>query len=332
MPLYPLDDSPTHAELGAGRRKDADFDLVEEGEVFEPVSVRIDADKLLSYAFAQGDYGSWYFGDSPFGGPIGHPLLLANDLLFLFYEHYDGNTARGLHTHEQLGFHAPVRFGETVTVSGVYSQKYVSRGRGYVVLEAEARGEDGRLLVTHRGTEIMRTVTSEVAGRSLGSPQGRRVEAVIDASLPVAERARPGIPPRSGVPGVSRHFTQDQMSTFSWLSHGYRNVHTDIERARESGVGRTIVQALQQTGLITQAMVAFFGESWFTSGRLDMRYTHPAFCREQLTVGAAVLGEADGRLELEVWVDADTGARTALGWASAAIGSDERRPAPLLPW
>jgi len=323
-------DLPVHAERG-GSRKDADWDLVTIPEDFGPTHRVVTRDKRLAFAFAQGDYGSWYFQDSPFGGPVCHPMIFANDLLFLFYENYDGNTAEGLHTHEQLTFHSPARPGELVTFTGQYVEKFVKRGQGYVVLRAEARGEDGRLIVTHRGTEIMRTRVEEVAGRNRGSTPARAVEARIDESLPVATRAAVGIPERTGLPPVVRHFTQDQMNTYSWLAEGYRNVHTDHGRARDSGSERTVVQALQQTGLVVDAMVDFFGPTWFTTGALDLRYVNPAYCGERLTARAAVLGLADdGRLELEVWVEKDGGERTVLGWARAEIGQEASRPVQLL--
>jgi acyl dehydratase len=232
-----MTETVTHAEAGRGLRKDASFDLVEIPEPFGPVTVTIDQDKLRTFAFAVDDYSSWYFGDSPFGGPIGHPILLANDLLFLFYENYDGNTAEGLQSHERLTFHSPARVGETITVSGAYTEKYEKRGHGYVVLDAEARGEDGRLIIHHHGTEIMRTRAGEVGGASTPSEAPRRVEGIIDETLPVATRARAGLAPRTRVPGVTRRFHQDQLNSFSWLARGYRNVHTDIDSARKSGVG-----------------------------------------------------------------------------------------------
>src|SRR5690606_22737729 len=114
------------------QKKEARYELVEIPERFGPVEVVVDEAKVRAYAFSQGDYGSWYFGESPFGGPVGHPLVLANDLLFLFYEEYDGNTAQGLHTHEDLTFVNPVHVGERVTVSGGYVEKYERRGQGYV--------------------------------------------------------------------------------------------------------------------------------------------------------------------------------------------------------
>lgn len=319
----------THAESHADG-KDAAFDAIVIPEPFPAVEVTLDADRVRNYAFAQGDYGSWYFSESPFGGPIGHPLQLANDLLFLFYETYNGNTAEGLQTHERLRWSSPLHLGESVRVEGGYVERFENRGHGYVVMEADARAADGRRILEHRGTEIMRTRAGEVAGKSRGTPAGRRVAASPDRSLSLLTVATPGAPLGSPVAGLTRHFTQDQMNAFSWLARGYRNVHTDIGRARDSGVDRTIVQALQQTGLIAEAMVAYFGASWFTSGELDLRYTHPAFCDEALTVQAALVGESGDVQELEVWIDSESGARTALGWARARVTDDVRRPRQLI--
>ena len=312
--------------------KEARYENVEIPEPMGPVSVVVDRRYVLDYAFARGDYGDWYFRDSPFGGAVGHPLVLANELLFLFYANYDGNTAQGLHTHERLRFRSPVRVGERVTVSGGYVEKYERRGQGYVTLDATARGEDGRVLVEHLGKEIMRTVAGEVAGRgrAAGDERPRTVLGTTDPSHPTVERAAHGLPERAPVAGRTGAFSQDQMYVFSWGGRGYSNVHTSTEKAAASGVDRTIVQAQQQTGLIVSSMVDLFGATWFTTGELDLRFISPVFVGDTLTVSGAVVGEQEGRLEVEVWITKADGTRTAVGWASAEIGDDDARPVPLL--
>jgi len=312
------------------QKKEARYELVEIPERFGPVEVVVDEAKVRAYAFSQGDYGSWYFGESPFGGPVGHPLVLANDLLFLFYEEYDGNTAQGLHTHEDLTFVNPVHVGERVTVSGGYVEKYERRGQGYVTLKAEARGEDGRLLVKHIGKEIMRTRAGDVVGRGKAEGSGRRVRAEVRDDLAVATQAASGLEPLTPLPTLSRSFDQDQMMVFSWAGKGYSNVHTSRERAEASGLDRTIVQAQQQTGLIVEAMTSFFGAAWFTSGHLDLRFVGPAFVGDLLTVHGAVAGGTDGRLEIEVWIAKESGQKTALGWASGELAGVTPGPSQLL--
>jgi len=312
--------------------KEARYELVEIPEPFGPVTLDVDRQKILDYAYAQHDYGDWYFRESPFGGPIGHPLVLANDLLFLFYQVYDGNTAQGLHTHETLRFRSPVAVGETVTVDGGYTEKYEARGQGYVTLEAVARGADGRVLVEHVGKEIMRTVAGDIVGkgRSAESSRRRSVEAVVDTGVPAITVAGHGAPPRAGIPARTIAFTQDQMSLFSWAGKGYANVHTSPAKAAETGLDRTIVQAQQQTGHVVTNLVDVFGASWFTSGELDLRFVSPAYVGDVLTTTGAVLGETDGRLELEVWVENGQGTKTAVGWASAEIDDATARPVQLI--
>ena len=301
-------------------------------EPFGPVKVRVDEAKVKEFAVAVDDRGDWHLGErSPFGGPIGQPLVLANDLLFLFYEGYDGNTARGLHTHEQLSFRSPVHVGEEVTITGAYVDKYERRGQGYVVLEAEARGEDGRLLVRHRGTEIMRAQAGAVVGRrSAGEPSGRRVTFEVADGLAPAERARAGLAARTPIAPLRKHVTQEQMCIFSWGARGYRNVHTDPQVAAEQGLDRTLVQAQQQTSFIAEAMTRFFGPAWLTSGELDLRFVSPAFGGDRLAVEGAVVGEVETEqgpgLEVEVWVKREDGTATGIGWARAALdGHDDTR-------
>ncbi|WP_283135232.1 FAS1-like dehydratase domain-containing protein [Rhizohabitans arisaemae] len=307
------------------KKKEALYELVEIPEEFGPVEVVVDEERVKAFAFAVDDYGDWYLGEqSPFGGPIGHPLVLANELLFLFYDKYDGNTARGLHTHEKLTFLSPVRRGEKVTLTGSYVAKYERRGQGYVVLEAVARGEDGRELVRHRGIEIMRAHAGSVVGRrSAAASTGRRVTGEVAAGTAPVDRARPGLAPRTPITPLAKHVTQEQMYVFSWGGRGYRNVHTDPGRAAESGLDATLVQAQQQTSFVTQAMTRFFGPSWLTSGELDMRFISPAFAGDHLTVGGAVLGEVrtphGPGLELEVWIERPNGVKTGVGWAVAAL-------------
>jgi acyl dehydratase len=323
-------------ESGTTPKKEPRFELVEIPEPFRPVQLVVDEQTVKSFAFATDDFGSWYLGEqSPFGGPIGHPLILANELLFLFYDKYDGNTSMGLHTHEQLTFLSPVRRDERVTVEGAYVDRYERRGQGYVVLEAVALGEDGRELVRHRGIEIMRTHAGSIVGRRSAGQAGRRVTGEVAEGVAPVDRARPDIPSRAPIAHLAKHVTQEQMYVFSWGGRGFRNLHTDPARAADSGLDRTVVQAQQQTAFITESMTRFFGPAWFDSGELDLRFISPAYVNDDLTVGGAVLGEVETdqgkRLELEVWVRRDDGTPTAVGWARAdASGGGSHPPDDLV--
>ncbi|WP_103663146.1 hypothetical protein [Microbacterium sp. CJ77] len=313
--------------------KEALYELITVPEDFGTVTFRVTQDLIDDTTYALGDHAAWYYRDSPFGGPIAPPMTLANDLLFMFYRGYDGNTAQGLHTHAFLRFSSPVRPGEEVTVGGAYVEKYVKRGHGFVTLEATATGIDGRELIYYIGKEIMRTVPGDVAGKgtSDATERTRTVIGVADPALPVAEHAHADLPPGSPLPTLTTHFSQNQLVVFSWGGYGFMNVHTSRKRAADAGLDRTIVQAFQQSGVLVQLMVGFFGPSWFNGGELDLKYTHPLFVDETFSVSGRVLGvTTDGRLECEVWADKATGERTLLGWASAPLEGAGPGPEQML--
>ncbi|MCI2418435.1 hypothetical protein MOQ72_13435 [Saccharopolyspora sp. K220] len=297
--------------------KEAVFENIEIPERFGPFEVVVDERMVKNYAFAQDD-ASWLVDEH--GRPAAHPAVLSNELLFLFYSVYDGNTAQGLHTHEDLSFHSLIRIGEKVTLSGQYVATFTRRGKGYVVMEAEARGDDGRLLIRHRGTEIMRVRAADVVGRATASRPSRvvtgeqlDVEPASKASFDLAERT-PIVP-------VTKQISQEQMYVFSWGGRGFSNIHTDLAGARRSGMDRTVAQAMQQVGYLAQMLTAFHGAAWITDGHLSVKFVHPFYVEDEVTAQGAVLGSVDheGRrhLESEVWVENQHGEKTAVGWAHA---------------
>lgn len=306
-------------------KKEVLYELIDIPESFGPVEVVLGEEKAKSFAFSVDDYCSWYLGStSPFGGPICHPLILANELLWLYFERYDRNTARGLHTQERLNFLSPIRRGESVTIAGAFVERYERRGQGYVALEAVARGDDGRELMRHRGVEIVRADAGAIVGRrSVKSPTDRKVTTEVLSGATPVRHARRGLAHRTPLVSLSKHVTQEQMYVFSWGGRDFKNVHTDLSHALDSGLTLPVVQAQHQVAFVTEAMVLFFGPSWFTSGKLDMKFISPAYAGDTLVVEGAVLSEVeiDGEegLEVEVWIRCTDGTLTGIGWARASL-------------
>jgi acyl dehydratase len=304
--------------------KEAKFELVQVGEQFGPLEETVTDHKVKSFAFTVDDYSPWYFGESPFGGRIGHPALLANDLLMLYLTKYDPTTIMGLHTHEEVWFHNPVFVGETVSLQARYVDKYVRRDKGYVVTEAEARGQDGRLLLRRRGTEILRVQPGSVVGRHTDEVKSRRVSGDYDRTLAFAPRARADLPIGAPVAPLTKQLHQDQVSIFSRIDQFFLNIHTDLESARGAGLETTIAQGEMSVVFLSEMLTNFFGPSWLTSGWLSAKFIHPTYTGKTVTVSAVVtdrVEEAAGlRLELECWVKDDEEQMTVVGWASGLVG------------
>lgn len=306
----------------ATEKKEPRYELVQIPEEFGPVQMLVDDHRIKTYAFTQDDYRSWYFSDnSPFNRRIGHASILTNDLLWLFLTSRENIV--GLHAQEELWFHNPVFAGEQATLQGKYVDKYEKRGKGYVVMEAEARGEDGRLLVRRRGIEIMRSDLGPVVGRRSAKDVDEQVTAEYRKEVVPAEQARADLEPETPIAPLVKHVTQEQMSIFSKAGEYSKNFHTDLDRAREAGLRLPVAQGQQLVGYLTEMLTNFFGATWFTSGWEKLKFIHPVYAGETVTAHGIVTGmveENEGaRLELEIWVENGDGVKAAVGWASAVV-------------
>jgi acyl dehydratase len=315
-------------ELEAGCKEPV-FENLAIPERFGPVTLVVDDHKVKRFAFTQDDHHPWHLDTSPFGYRIGHATLLANDLVQLFTTVYAASRTVGLHTEEQLWFDSPVRVGERVTLDGAYVESYHRRGQGYVVMEARARGEDGRSILRHRGVEILRTVPGAIAGRSStnGGVGGdaRPVTGEVDAALPVARTAGDGLRPGMALPELAKEITAEQASVFSRCGEYVRNIHNDLDIARRGGMPVPIVQGQQQCDLVAELLTRFSGTRWFTDGWLRTKFVRPVAVFEPLRVGGVVHAVHGGAAELDVWVRRGDGHLSTVGWARCPVGPGGER-------
>jgi len=311
----------TAARKGVAAR----YENIELLEDFGPISELVDDYAVKRFAFAMDDYHPWYFGPSPFGRRIAHAGILANDILQLFTQVYDPNTVVGLHTHEELWFVNPILVPERVRLYGKYVEKYERRGKGYVVMEADARGEDGRVLVRHRGIEILHVAPSAVVGKSTAELPERRVTGEYQKDVAPAPQARRGLVPGTPLVPLHKQPLQDQIAVFSMIRKHFRNIHTDIDVARRAGLRDTLAQGQMETVYLTELLTSFFGAAWFTTGWQKVKFLRPVYCGDKLTARGVVCGERhegpDTVLDLEIWVENETGEMTAAGWASGRVAS-----------
>ena len=312
-------------DLEAGLKEPV-FENLEIPETLGPVTVLIDDHKIKRFSFTQDDYSSWYLEASPFGGDrIGQPALLGNDLVQLFTTRYRASKTVGFHTEEQMWFDNPAKLGETVTLSGTYTEAYERRGQGYVIMEAQAVGENGRSIVRHRGVEILRTVPGRIAGRGSDTPTRR-----VTGELPPEPRFVEAFGPDTRVGDVlkplAKTITFEQAAVFSRIGEYVRNTHNDLDIARAGELRVPIVQGQQQAGCVAEYLAGAFGTAWFTDGWFQVKFISPLEVFDPVEITAhvtAITPGADGaKAELEVWVRRQSDHRlTLVGWASCRLQS-----------
>jgi acyl dehydratase len=310
-------DADTALDLEAGL-KEPEFENLEIPEKLGPVTVRVDDHKIKRFAFTQDDHHPWHLEASPFDGRrIGQAALLGNDLVQLFTTVYAASQVVGLHTEEQLWFDSPAFLDEDVTLEGTYTEAYERRGQGYVVMEATAKGADGRSILRHRGVEILRTKPGDVAGRGSATPAAadERVTGEVPADAPAFDPAAPAV--GQLLTPLGKTFTVEQAAVFSRIGEYVRNIHNDLDLARAGGLRVPIVQGQQQYGALAELLTRAFGASFFTGGWLRVKFLKTVDVHEPIEASGIVTAVHDGRVDLQVWVRRADGALSAAGWASA---------------
>jgi len=303
--------------------KEPTFENLEIPEQFGPVSFRVDEHKVKRFAFTQDDYSPWALDKGPEGFPVGQAGLLTNDVVQLFTTKYRASHTVGLHTEEQVWFHSPVRVGEVVTLQGAYTDAYERRGQGYVVMDAEVTGEDGRAILTHRGIEIFRTRPGGLVGRGSAPVEGRRVTGEVDVAVPPAEVASAQLAPGTQIAPLRKVITQEQASIFSRAGEYVRNIHNDLQIAQQAGLRIPIVQGQQQWCLVAELLTRFFGYRFLSAGWLRCKFVNALDVFDPIEVTGAVVGveQRDGAtvMDVDVWVRRSDGALTVVGWASCPL-------------
>jgi acyl dehydratase len=298
--------------------KKQSYQAVEIGERFGPTPLLVDEHFVQGFAFAVDDFGPAYFQAPGVCGPSAHSSGIAKKMLHQFMEVYDPQAIRSVHLKEDIWFDAPVPFGETVTLSGEYTDKFVRRGRPSVTLESVARDRSGRALVRQRSVEIVPTLekVEESEPRPFDGLSGRRVSPEMPASAPVAATVADLTKPDSPLPVMMKTIHQDQMSVFVGANEGWRNIHTDPEVARREGFNGSIMSGMIQACWFSQMMIAFFGAEFLSGGRLGVTFLAPVEAGETIACHGVVRSmAAGGAVEVEFWSLNAAGKMTAGGWA-----------------
>jgi acyl dehydratase len=106
------------------------------------------------YALGIEDPNPWYLEDSPFGGPVANPILIVAQHVRLLKTKYVA--AGNVHTRHETQFRNPARLGKKIRISGKLVDKYIKRGREYLVVECHSVDEDGVEICRDRRTIITR--------------------------------------------------------------------------------------------------------------------------------------------------------------------------------
>lgn len=294
------------------------YDILEVGQAFRSDERLLRPQDIEAYAASVDDYDPWFFEPGPFGSPIAHPTILANQALFLRHNHY--MVPAGLHARMTYEFLAPIPLGTRARTLGTMVDKYWRRDKPYMVTGYETVDEAGVPLV--RGRFVQMLFANATAPPPGSGPKPEPERRAIDPAITTATGRSGALAIGQQLPTLEREVTQRKIDIYSGVKPG--SIHTDPEWAKAKGFEATIAQGMMSTAYVSTMLTEAAGSGFVVGGTIDCRFLRPVLCGDVLTIEGTVLGFAPdptgrSRVHVSVTVRNQRGEQTLGGSASALV-------------
>jgi hypothetical protein len=290
------------------------YDSVEVGADLGAISYAMTEEKLESFRHATGDPGALY------------PTIATKDFFYLLGNRYQVGLM--LHAKHESFYQRPPAPGIQVHVTGRVVDKYVRRGRAFVVVESLSQDGAGQVLVRSRTTFLPLAEPGAVgrdgdAGekREEGGPAvaGRQPRPIAAGGLVVGEMIGP----------IRRRLTPETMEEFERCSEliverpRRESIHVNPDLARQAGQSAPVASGMHSVAHLGHLLRDALGESWTLGGHIAVNHVKPLHAGDELSAQARMAGVLEGtagpRLAFEVWCEDDLGNRTTVGTADVAL-------------
>ena len=201
---------------------------------------------------------------------------------------------------------APMRAGETYVAGGSIQDIYPHRDRSVVYYAVDVKDAAGELVVrTHHHQSFLR---ERPADGQVAFRDPRRKPGARKFEVPAGERFG----------GLTRTITLEMCGTYF---HGDANYHTDKEASAKLGFRDVVVGGRMTLAYAAHLLEERFGEAWWQSGRLNVKFTNPAWPNDTIAVHGVVAGAAADDPERQavfVWITKADDTVVLIGEASVA--------------
>jgi len=239
-------------------------------------------------------------------GRTAAPALLFHSEVYRSLAWYLPNIFGNLHARQEWQLFAPLTVGTTVRTRSTVVERYLKRGREYVVNEVLLTDEAGRWLQRSR-THQSFLVEAERHGLVVDRDREKRA----DRQFAIGEGPGMALTP------FTRTITIPMCEAFSGPE---KNYHTDRASAQMLGFPDIVVQGMWSVCLISELMTTAYGLAWQLGGTLDLRLVNVVWVQDALTAHGKVREEvAEGakrRLHLDVWCEKPDGTKATVGTAT----------------
>ncbi len=269
---------------------------------------------VATYMAGTDDPSPWYTGSSPFeagsGGAAVAPALILHSEVYHYGGWYLKNIFGNLHAKQEWDLFAPMMVGDTVRTHSTIIDRYIKRGRDYVVNEVQVFGDGGRLLSrarTHQSFLLDESNTGFAVDKSREKDKKRRVES---GEGDFVEK----------LVSIEKPVSIDMCKTFS---PGV-TYHNDADAAKKLGFPDIVVQGMMTVCFLSELMTNRFGEGWYSGGRMSVNLVNVLWGEDGGVTCKGVIREftpesSARRAHCEIWAEKADGTKVIVGTASAVV-------------
>ena len=262
-----------------------------------PIRLDVTADMAARFAQAVDSTCSWYVGVSPFGGAIVPYTAIEQIMLVTLGDAYRVSDApRGTVQHRlAVNYRTPATIGSVITLGGRTLRKSELPRRYESSFSFEVVMDNGALVMDGIVTQAHLLGGAKNAGEQTGS------------GAPPPERNDAPKPADPRFPPVELPMTLKAMRLYAaWpglaaYGRSLENQHTNEIEAQRLGRPGVIAMGCHLVGYLEEYLLRSLGQSWLTTGRLNITFVGMVLVGDTLNVSARSRGrDADDRLILDV--------------------------------
>lgn len=287
--------------------RDIPFDDIVIGLELGPTEILVNEKIVRDYCDEFKDHNSIYLSRSPFGGPVVPPLFQAtlHDLGLLGTKWDPHTTVPNKTEHELIN---PARIGKSLSATGKIIDKYIRRGREYVVIQSVIMDEDGleiRRCLDHVLLSLERT--------SRADTKSFKTEGQLAASHAKGEA---GVE----IPSVVKTAYQWSLHEREFLPDSSHNE----EYAKSKGYPGRLVSGYVLCAYMTEMLVNFFGPGWLKGGKFSAMFISPGVQEGDVLTCRGIIADevsekAGKHVNLNIWIEKMTGLKVVVGKASGIL-------------
>lgn len=207
--------------------------------------------------------------------------ILATDGVVLAGEFWD--ISQSVHAGQRLEVVRLPEVGDRLTVRGVARDKFIKKGRRYVVSDVTTTGSRGELVARGATTGVLVYAEGQASG-------GER----RDEPRPSEEPPEP----LEQLGPLVRSMSLEKMVLYE--PPGERSIHTDDDLARQAGLPAAIAAGTQFLAYVFDLLYRTYGFDSVVGTDVDVRIRLPVFAGDRIEAVAELVSRDGGRLEHRV--------------------------------